>query len=144
MRDIKFRAYSKSFNTMFNYDMLQMATAEMVDICNEKLKAIVPEATKIQMGLFLPIEDEDLTFMQYTGLKDKNGQEIYEGDILKGTTKWKIDEVLAIAYVKWDRGQFDLFTDAPRGSWEDSLFNYMKFYDVEVLGNIYEDSDLLY
>ena len=118
MRDIKFRAYSKSFNTMFNYDMLQMATAEMVDICNEKLKAIVPEATKIQ--------------------------EIYEGDILKGTTKWKIDEVLAIAYVKWDRGQFDLFTDAPRGSWEDSLFNYMKFYDVEVLGNIYEDSDLLY
>lgn len=82
--------------------------------------------------------------MQYTGLKDKNGQEIYEGDILKGTTKWKIDEVLAIAYVKWDRGQFDLFTDAPRGSWEDSLFNYMKFYDVEVLGNIYEDSDLLY
>ena len=40
MREIKFRAYSKSFNTMFNYDILQMATAEMVDICNEKLKAI--------------------------------------------------------------------------------------------------------
>ena len=40
MRNIKFRAYSKSFNTMFNYDMLQMATAEIVDICNEKLKAI--------------------------------------------------------------------------------------------------------
>lgn len=62
MRNIKFRAYSKSFNTMFNYDMLQMATAEIVDICNEKLKAIVPEATKIQMGLFLPIEDSDLLY----------------------------------------------------------------------------------
>lgn len=81
--------------------------------------------------------------MQYTELKDKNGKEIYEGDILKGSTKGNPDEVLAITYVKWDRGQFDLYTDMTLDSWEDALYNYMQFFDVEVIGNIYENPELL-
>lgn len=80
---------------------------------------------------------------QYTELKDKKGKEIYEGDILKGTKKGKPDEVLSITYVKWDRGQFDLYTEMTSDSWEDALYNYMQFFDVEVIGNIYENSELL-
>ena len=137
MRDIKFRAYSKSFNIMFDYDMLQMATAGIVDICNEKLKATVPEATKIQMGLFLPIEDEDLTFMQYTGLIDKNGKEIYEGDIVRHFKREK-DILLKIeispshgVYAELNHGMKRLIG---RG-------NPHLYY--EVIGNIYENPELL-
>lgn len=130
MRDIKFRGYSNSFNIMFDYDMLQMATAGMVDICNEKLKVTVPESTNIQMGLFLPTEDEDLVLMQYTGLKDKNGKEIYEGDIVN----YFRDE---LAEVKFINGCFVIDSKA----YTDSFLGLMG--DIEVVGNIYENKEML-
>ena len=129
MREIKFRAWSKLLNKMLSHEDL-----------NKALKNL----TKIEYiaGIFLPL-NSDNEIMQYTGLNDKNGNEIYEGDILKGTTKGNSDEILAITYVKWDRGQFDLFTEMTSDSWEDALFNYMQFFDVEVMGNIYENPELL-
>lgn len=129
MREIKFRAWSKLLNKMLSHEDL-----------NKALKNL----TKIEYiaGIFLPL-NSDNEIMQYTGLNDKNGNEIYEGDILKGTTKGNSDEILAITYVKWDRGQFDLFTEMTSDSWEDALFNYMQFFDVEVIGNIYENPELL-
>lgn len=129
MREIKFRTWSKLLNKMLSHEDL-----------NKTLKNL----TKIEYiaGIFLPL-NSDNEIMQYTGLNDKNGNEIYEGDILKGTTKGNSDEILAITYVKWDRGQFDLFTEMTSDSWEDALFNYMQFFDVEVMGNIYENPELL-
>ena len=135
MRKIKFRAYSKSFNIMFDYDMLQIATAEMVDICNEKLKVTVPESTNIQMGLFLPTEDEDLILMQYTGLKDKNGKDIYECDILDYGTYGEFEVI-------WHRGSFKI----RKLKFENGnvhLLEECSFDDIKVIGNIYENPELL-
>lgn len=74
--------------------------------------------------------------MQYTNLKDKNGKEIYEGDILKV----KLDDGEANLYVKYTNGEYRVVNE---GKWEDSLYIYMYFGDVEVVGNIYENEDLL-
>lgn len=144
MREIKFRAYSKSFNIMFDYDMLQMATAEMVDICNEKLKVKVPESTNIQMGLFLPTKDKDLVLMQYTGLKDYDNNEIYEGDIVKTSTgvigivrfgRYSATNINGISnigfYIEW---KLDICMRVDLGYWLER---------ISVIGNIYENPELV-
>lgn len=129
MREIKFRGYSKSFNIMFDYDMLEMASAGIVDICKKELKKINPEATELQMGLFLPTYDEDLMLMQYTGLKDKNGKEIYEGDIVQHEYNGELIHTI----VKFECGAY----------FAGDFYLYRKRNTVEVVGNIYENSDLL-
>ena len=75
---------------------------------------------------------------QYTNLKDENGKEIYEGDILKV----KSDDGTINLYVKYDTdmGEYLLIKEE---EWEDSLYGCMCFNEVEVVGNIYENEDLL-
>ena len=84
----------------------------------------------------------DCPIMQFTGLKDKNGKEIYEGDILR-VFDWGFntkDKILGIAKVEWDEdvNGWDMepnFTDGDRYD----LFrgNY------EIIGNIHETPQLL-
>ncbi|MEO7049656.1 MAG: YopX family protein [Ferruginibacter sp.] len=77
--------------------------------------------------------------MQYTGLKDKNGKEIYEGDIVN-QEKWvKVGTyVKAIGIVKYIGVKFtcDCIND-----WEGS--NADLNGNAEIIGNIYENSNLL-
>lgn len=74
------------------------------------------------------IEAEHNRFMQYTGLKDKNGKEAYEGDILN------FDYPMEII---WDMGSW--VVKAKKGS--SLLYGYV--HEGEVIGNIYENKDLL-
>ena len=76
--------------------------------------------------------------MQFTGLKDKNGKEIYEGDILGGTPNMHKMEVIMGKY-GWNVKFIDLghkYTEPLRND----LFEN---FDVEVIGNIYENKELL-
>jgi len=73
-------------------------------------------------------------YMQYTGLHDKNGKEIYEGDILKYqseicTVEWKLGAWLACCTKK----------DGLSGHW---LGNNQEYIE-EIIGNIYENPELL-
>lgn len=75
----------------------------------------------------------DGVIMQYTGLKDKNGKEIYEGDVVRA-----FDSRLEKSYnltVVWDQ-------DACSSGWTLSGIGWHQD-ELEVIGNIYEDPHLL-
>lgn len=75
---------------------------------------------------------EDIEVMQYTGLKDKNGKEIYEGDIVKWThpSFVELKKEYKILHIHDIRGADKLEMDAANG-W------------LEVIGNVYENPNLL-
>lgn len=124
MREIKFRAWDKKRKTM-NYtdDFLVRFNGDVVKECEVEFTHEIDILTV-----------DDCILMQYIGLKDKNGKEIYEGDILEqygsiGKVIYEDDRF----YVDWDKepGRVGLFEGCTRGR-------------NKIIGNIYENPELLY
>lgn len=84
----------------------------------------------------------DVEFMQSTGLKDKNGVEIFEGDIVRVT-----DEDESTDFCDGGTGTIngldELFMWYIDGDVENGLFDINSSYYIEVIGNIYENHELL-
>ena len=132
MREIRFRAWDKKYKEMLSPDHLWKCTFYLCP-CNGTFNAygVDPDAPddrdKEGMG-----ENENLIPMQYTGLKDKNGKEIYEGDIIKlGFTTQEI---------KWvDQG----FATVDLKSGAIFELSGGRITMIEIIGNIYENPELL-
>lgn len=108
-----------------------------IDLLEKKIKV---SHWEYGVSNYFPLDDIEL--MQSTGLKDKNGVEIFEGDIVKwgDTLDWE-ETPIRIATVKIEP---DILFDSNVG-----IFNYGQFaYKntekfLTILGNIYENPELL-
>lgn len=121
-REIKFRAWNKEEKTMCTKPYDSPYALEVGSI-NEYLKQ--PDYLK------------EYEYMQYIGIKDKNGKEIYEGDIVR-TNSGRICKVVWFSspqYQGWDLEPIESKNPVPKPTklWE----------GLEVVGNVYENADLL-
>lgn len=146
---LRFRAWLKKEQKMDNYI--------------DHISWLEDELYCIGDGITYMVLAEDLVLMQSTGLKDKNGKEIFEGDILKFNDEWNeychegyVDgSVEGVNYVEVVKGEACFEFGKTRYP-ESSLFIYMedehlsfaelvkdKDFGFEIIGNIYENPELL-
>lgn len=126
MREIKFRAWAR------DHDGEMIMAPWSLDFFSDM-------SLVTGYGGEFPSDREDVTLMQYTGIKDRDGKEIYEGDILDLGNGRRLE----VQYGAWNCGccddvygySFELF--ARTGITEDNVVCW------EVIGNIYENPDLL-
>lgn len=132
MRDIKFRAWSKFWNELYYFDF---------EKCIEVREG----------GLWVKhkngstcVNQPSVELMQYTGLKDKNGKEIYEGDIVKTED----DDSFTKGIVFFDDDGFKCTSAYYNNIKDYSIYDHLnkEFINdnlIVVIGNIYENPDLL-
>ena len=125
-REIKFRAWDKKYNKI----------KAIIDIgWNSEQDEIIVWAKDDEEKSY-PIIDPIL--MQYTGLKDKNGKEIYEGDIIQHyvISKGKEYKQGENRIVKWNINRYYSGFNTGEGDNPKRIFK-------EIIGNIYENKELL-
>lgn len=126
MREIKFRAWVKEKKAIFEVILIDYVTKKVTYLLE-------------RVGHLLSIRDakfNDVELMQYTGLKDKNNKEIYEGDILFESFGERYYKVVfenggfrAEFKGDFDEHSFDLIDVVAQG--------------CEIVGNIYENPELM-
>lgn len=87
--------------------------------------------------------DEDLTVEQFTGLLDRNGKEIYEGDIVRTTNRVRVKGMIFLAgVVEFKQQAFwicNVPSERPDFTHNETLLQYWET-DLEVIGNIHESN----
>lgn len=122
MREIKVRAWYKPYKQMCQVESLRFDG-------NGVYAAVLIEEPFYDRRL---VDADEIAIEQYTGLKDKNGTEIYDGDILIDDT----GEPIEYWVVKFSEGGFI-------GECAGVAEPLFELTQLEVAGNIHEDSEVL-
>ncbi|PPB12937.1 YopX family protein [Brevibacillus laterosporus] len=148
MREMKFQAYWKEKGIMLGVSSIDFSTY-VSDGKSSGLSRFYTlddyedESNYIPKGTNFNLYLDEVEMRQYTGLKDRNGKEIYVGDIVRvliqgGYSQHFIDQevVTSVMYIP-SKAHYKPF-DQCRIWMEDG-----KLPKVEVIGNIYENPELL-
>lgn len=155
MREIKFRAWDSEAECFVYSDQqyddyfFEFVNGVLVGFSVDVVPATSSEPPDLESRELKPV-------MQYTGLSDRNGKEIYEGDVVRCAIKGGNTYIGPIKYFQ-DFGIFGvamckpfkyLSADAnrPLGSSGSSTtykaYNWHSYKSIEVIGNIYENPEL--
>ena len=127
MREIKFRAWDKELKEWTKYSISNI-NGNIIDFYNKETGFWESDR-----------EGERFTLCQYTGLKNINGKEIYEGDIVRavGFSKW-------VGVAKYsDKNQAFVFECIDKNYSGNIVFISQFNRKFKILGNIYENLELL-
>ena len=119
MREIKFRAWDKVEKVMYN---IAYPTCLGVEVYIEN------------HGNYEEFSIGECELMQYTGVKDFTGREVYEGDLYE-------DDENMLWVVEFENGKFVLNNVYMIADFD--IVNISKYSTYKCIGNIYENSDLL-
>ena len=133
MRKIKFRAWDKRGEKMYQVQDLGIGKENWL-----KTATNYKEQPDTGYNKFYPSEVE---IMQYTGLKDKNGKEIYEGDIVNIETMEGEKETAKIEYSE-DYAQYIITSTGIVYLEAEPLCDFID-RGIEVIGNVWDNPELL-
>ena len=146
MRNIKFRAYIKDTNKRVPSEINKIVEVKSLHLGSRK--AIIGYSKSSSNYGNYSISFDDIELMQYTGLHDKNGKEIYEGDIIEFSYDMFVgnfDTFVAKGVVVFDEGAFyvELFENERTTKDEAYLLYSINLDTIEVIGNKFDNPDLL-
>ena len=127
---LRFRAWLKATKEMHEVD-------DIVSIDFEKKQICVKTLFFDQLNHY---DFDDVVLMQSTGLRDKNGKEIFEGDILKVTN---LSSWLEVVSFNKDKAMF-VSKETERKVEETPLYDLFNtdVFEIEIIGNIHTNSEL--
>ncbi|MBT9262347.1 YopX family protein [Lacticaseibacillus paracasei] len=126
-REIKFRAYSSHNHRMYPVSNIEWDLDGRI--------WVIADDGKNGIELI----DEEAHLMEYTGLHDKNGREIYEGDIVRTGTDNIGDPDPMIGQVIMQDGSWLIENEEK----QEAIDLFSEITSREVIGNIFEDKQLL-
>lgn len=122
MRELKYRVYDNTekcySDKAFSIDQLGICYVQDEDGYGEE------------------IDEERYIVEQYTGIKDKNGKEIYEGDIVTLDGEWEVIKDTDCSVITFENGCFRV-----GDGYENEAGSYLS--DWRVIGNVHENANLL-
>lgn len=134
MREIKFRAWDKKEKMMFFIgNEKPYYSCEHQNWC---FNVDFNQKEEVENRLTWDVNSDDWEIMQYTGLKDKNGKEIYEGDIIK-CKSYTTEKIFTWPNVLGMTGC------GCHDGWGYEIPDEMEEGNIKIIGNIYENPELL-
>lgn len=130
MREIKFRVWDKERKWFLNDDMFIELDGTLWDDSDFKYNTPNKEIERAKTDRYI--------LERYTGLKDKNGKEIYEVDIVRVFQPFNVPTK---AIVEFNDGCFEL--KGIELTWRDYVKCFVVNHAIEIIGNIHENPELL-